>query len=200
MHLLDVLRRRAPVDFSLVAVNVDSGYAAYKHDVIARTCEARGWEYRIELCVRLRRGVLYRIAAEVGATKIALEHHADDFVETLLLNPAVCRVAEGDAGATGFRRRPARGHPATRLTLDALPLEADVAADRTAAADRSPPDCIRACRPGPGPPSRSMLRALGNVAPPHLLDTRLNLPGELRVAACVPAGLPAPLSGGATVS
>ena len=50
--------------------------------------------------MRLRRGVLYRISAEVGATKIALEHHADDFVETLLLNPAVCRVAEGDAGAT----------------------------------------------------------------------------------------------------
>ena len=106
MNLLDVLRRRAPVDFSLVAVNVDSGYAAYKHEVIARTCAARGWEYRIEhtsigdimddvldadatpcsLCARLRRGVLYRIAAEVGATKIALGHHADDFVETLLLN------------------------------------------------------------------------------------------------------------------
>ena len=48
MHLLDVLRRRAPVDFSLVAVNVDSGYAAYRHDVIARTCKERGWECRIE--------------------------------------------------------------------------------------------------------------------------------------------------------
>ena len=106
MHLLEVLRRRAPIYFSLVAVNVDSGYTAYRHDVISRTCEERGWEYRIEhtsigdimddvldadatpcsLCARLRRGVLYRIAADVGATKIALGHHADDFVETLLLN------------------------------------------------------------------------------------------------------------------
>src|SRR6202158_4108892 len=92
LQLLDVLRPRAPIRFSLVAVNVDSGYADYKHDVIARTCEARGWELRSEhthigevmedildqdatpcsLCARLRRGVLYRMAAEVGATKIAL--------------------------------------------------------------------------------------------------------------------------------
>src|SRR5215475_5416726 len=92
LQLLDRLRQRAPVRFSLVAVNVDSGYKEYKHDVIARTCEARGWEYRIEhtgigeviddildasqtpcsLCARLRRGVLYRMADEVGATKIAL--------------------------------------------------------------------------------------------------------------------------------
>src|ERR1043166_8660212 len=48
LQLLDVLRERAPIRFSLVAVNVDSGYKDYKHDVIARTCEARGWEYRIE--------------------------------------------------------------------------------------------------------------------------------------------------------
>src|SRR5579872_2671840 len=106
LQVLDVLRQRAPIRFSLVAVNVDSGYKEYKHDVIARTCQARGWEYRIEhtgigetiddildanqtpcsLCARLRRGVLYRIAAEIGANKIALGHHADDFIETLLLN------------------------------------------------------------------------------------------------------------------
>src|SRR6185436_12301727 len=106
LQILDVLRQRAPIKFSLVAVNVDSGYKAFKHDLIASTCESRGWEYRIEhtdigeliedildeqqtpcsLCARLRRGVLYRIADEVGATKIALGHHADDFIETLLLN------------------------------------------------------------------------------------------------------------------
>jgi len=106
LHILDQLRRRAPIDFSLVAVNIDSGYKGYKHDVIARTCDAHGWELRIEhtsigetiedvlddgatpcsLCARLRRGVLYRVAGEVGATKIALGHHADDFIETLLLN------------------------------------------------------------------------------------------------------------------
>src|ERR1700739_3656270 len=81
LQILDVLRQRAPVKFSLIAVNVDSGYKEYKHDLIARTCEARGWAYRIEhtgigqtiddilddgatpcsLCARLRRGVLYRM-------------------------------------------------------------------------------------------------------------------------------------------
>src|SRR6266481_8900222 len=48
LQALDVLRQRAPVRFSLVAVNVDSGYKEYKHGLIASTCAARGREYRIE--------------------------------------------------------------------------------------------------------------------------------------------------------
>src|ERR671922_82659 len=106
LQMLDVLRKRAPIAFSLVAVTVDSGYEGFRHDLIASTCEQRGWEYHIEhteigevmddllqdsatpcsLCARLRRGVLYRLADHVGATKIALGHHLDDFLETLLLN------------------------------------------------------------------------------------------------------------------
>src|SRR5438132_9555931 len=80
LQVLDELRQRAPIRFSLIAVNVDSGYKEYKHGLIASTCRARGWECRIEhtaigevmddlleahatpcsLCARLRRGVLYR--------------------------------------------------------------------------------------------------------------------------------------------
>src|SRR4026209_900455 len=48
MQTLDQLRRRAPITFSLIAVNVDSGYKDFKHDVIANTCRERGWEYRSE--------------------------------------------------------------------------------------------------------------------------------------------------------
>src|SRR6476619_5792931 len=95
MQVLDVLRPRAPIDFSIVAVNVNSGYADFRHDLVTTACAARGWECRVEhttigavmddiledgetpcsLCARLRRGVLYRVASEIGATKIALGHH-----------------------------------------------------------------------------------------------------------------------------
>src|SRR5204863_5431480 len=98
LQILDVLRQRSPVQFSLVAVNVDSGYKEFKHDLIAKTCESHGWEYRIEhtgigeviedildadqtpcsLCGRLRRGVMYWAAKEVGAMKRALGHDADE--------------------------------------------------------------------------------------------------------------------------
>ncbi len=174
LQILDVLRQRAPIRFSLVAVNVDSGYKEYKHDLIAKTCEARGWEYRIEhtgigeaiedildadqtpcsLCARLRRGVLYRIATEVGATKIALGHHADDFIETLLLNlffagalKAMPAKLVSDDGAhvviqaAGVRRRGrgARLHQAMRAADHRLLLsgvrrpELAAPADQTAA-------------------------------------------------------------------
>jgi tRNA 2-thiocytidine biosynthesis protein TtcA len=106
MQILDVLRQRAKIRFDVLAVNVHPGYPGYRDDLVTAACLARGWDCRVErtsigqvlddlldpattpcsLCARLRRGVLYRVAGEVGATKIALGHHADDLVETLLLN------------------------------------------------------------------------------------------------------------------
>src|SRR3990172_12006919 len=78
IQILDVLQKRAPIDFSLVAVNVNSGYANFRHDLVTAACAARGWELHVEhttigaviddvldegetpcsLCARLRRGVL----------------------------------------------------------------------------------------------------------------------------------------------
>src|SRR4051794_40027456 len=115
MQILDVLRQRAPIRFSLVAVNVDSGYKDYKHDVIARTCEARGWEYRIEhtaigeviedildaddtpcsLCARLRRGVRSRLPHKDGATQNAPGHHAGGFSQKPPPQPFLPRTFEG---------------------------------------------------------------------------------------------------------
>ncbi len=217
LQVLDELRQRAPIEFSLVAVNVDSGYKEYKHDVIAKTCEQRGWEYRIEhtsigdvmddildanatpcsLCARLRRGVLYRIATEVGATKIALGHHLDDFIETLLLNLLF-------AGA--LKAMPARLVSDNGAHVVIRPLVyVDESEARLYTKERELP-IIGCCCPACGDLSlqrqrvkrlifaleqehagvkQSMLKALGNVMPRHLLDTRLNPSGELRDSAAL---------------
>jgi len=212
MQTLDNLRKRAPIDFSLVAVNVDSGYKDYKHDVIAKTCAERGWEYRIEhteigevmedvleadatpcsLCARLRRGVLYRIAAEVGATKIALGHHLDDFIETLLLNlffagalkamPA--RLVSDDGSHVVIRPLVYVGEDEARLYAKecALPIIGcccPACGDLSLQRQRVKRLIMGLEVEHPGV-KHSMLKALGNVKPRHLLDLRLNPSGELR--------------------
>jgi tRNA 2-thiocytidine biosynthesis protein TtcA len=215
LQILDVLRQRAPIDFSLVAVTVDSGYDGYRHDLISNTCAQRGWECRIvhtdigdvmddlledhatpcSLCARFRRGVLYRLADEVGATKIALGHHLDDFIETLLLNLFF-------AGA--LKAMPARllsdngGHVVIRPLVAVTESEA-----RSYAKERQLP-IVGCCCPACGDlglqrqrvkrliaqlevehpeVKSSMIRALANVATRHLLDRRLNPLPELREAA-----------------
>ena len=212
LQVLDVLRRRAPIRFSLVAVNVDSGYKDYQHDLIAQTCEARGWEYRIEhtgigetiddmldadqtpcsLCARFRRGVLYRLAKEVGATKIALGHHADDFIETLLLNlffagslkamPA--KLVSDNAEHVVIRplvyvgEDEARAY-AKQCELPIIGCCCPACGDLALQRQRTKRLLVELEREHPGV-KQSMLNALGNVAPRHLLDTRLNPPGALR--------------------
>lgn len=107
--LLDILlklKQRAPIDFSIVAVNLDQKQPGFPADVLPNYLTNLGVDFHIEtqdtysivkklvpegkttcsLCSRLRRGILYRVAKELGANKIALGHHKNDILETLLLN------------------------------------------------------------------------------------------------------------------
>ncbi len=106
LQVLENLRKRAPVTFSLVAVTVHPGFPGFRTDSLEEYLESRNFEYHIAhapvhrllldklspddtpcaLCARIKRGVLYTKARELGCTKIALGHHRDDFIETLLLN------------------------------------------------------------------------------------------------------------------
>jgi len=104
LDVLESLRRRAPIRFEVHGATIDPGFPGYDPDRIAEVCERMGVPHRIlgapidtlvrrrpettpcAICSRLRRGVLYSHAKEQGFTKIALGHHLDDLIETLLIN------------------------------------------------------------------------------------------------------------------
>jgi tRNA 2-thiocytidine biosynthesis protein TtcA len=212
MEILDVLRKRAPIDFTLVAVNINSGYANFRHDLVTTACAERGWELHVEhttigaimddildegdtpcsLCARLRRGALYRIATALGATKIALGHHLDDFIETSLLN----LFFQG-----ALKAMPARLVSDSQKHIVIRPLVYVTEAEARAYTQEVGLPVIGCCCPACGDLSlkrqrlkrlitelemehpdikNSMINALGNVVPSHLLDTRLNPVRELQ--------------------
>jgi len=106
LDILLTLRKRAPIDFKIVAMNLDQKQPGFPAEVLPNYLKNLGVEFHIEtqdtysivkekipegkttcsLCSRLRRGIIYRVASELGANKIALGHHRDDMIETLFLN------------------------------------------------------------------------------------------------------------------
>ncbi|MFO7179793.1 MAG: tRNA 2-thiocytidine(32) synthetase TtcA [Pseudomonadota bacterium] len=204
LYLLREIQRRAPFPFSLVAVNVDQGHPGFPKRLLPEYFEREGYEYRIveedtysvvkskipenktycSLCSRLRRGILYTVAVELGATKIALGHHRDDAIETLLLNLFY---------AGQIKSMPPRLVSDDGRNVVVRPLiyasEADLAA--FAEQKRFPIVPCDLCgsqehlhrkrmkqlvaelsRENPHVPN-NLFAALGNVRPSHLLDTRL---------------------------
>jgi tRNA 2-thiocytidine biosynthesis protein TtcA len=202
--LLEALQKRAPIRFELVAVHLDQGQPGYDGAPLRDWLEADGVPYRLlhentyavvtdkipegktycSLCARLRRGILYRVAGELGCNKIALGHHRDDALETLLLNlffggklasmppkltsddgrfvviRPLAYVAEADLAAFATERR--------------FPILPCLLCGSQQDAQRKQMKLLLGELEAKHPHLRAtMLAALGNVNPSHLYDRRL---------------------------
>ncbi len=197
------LQKVAPIDFSLVAVNLDQKQPGFPETVLPDYLDVLGVEYKIleedtysivmdkvpegkttcSLCSRLRRGILYKAAQEMGATKIALGHHREDILETLLLNMFY---------AGSLKTMPPKLVSDDGKNIVIRPLayckEADIKA--YSAAQNFPIIPCNLCGSQPNlqrqamksllgeweasHPGRlaSMMTALGNTSPSHLLDRK----------------------------
>jgi tRNA 2-thiocytidine biosynthesis protein TtcA len=201
--LLESMRRRAPVSFELLPVHLDQGQPGHDAKPLSDWLEAQGFQYHVvredtyaivkstvpdggtpcSMCARLRRAILYRAATRLGCTKIALGHHRDDAVETLLLNLFFAgKLASMPAHLTSDDG----GHVVIRPLIYCA--EADLA--EFAASRRVPILPCNLCGSLPNAQRKqmkalldrlevdhphlrqTMLAALGNVQPGHLLVRR----------------------------
>ena len=208
MHLLERARSRAPIPFELVAVHLDQGHPGYDGSPLEGWLKARGATYRIvredtytivkekldpegtgektycSLCSRLRRGVLYNLAVELGCTKIALGHHRDDALETLLLNLLFTgslksmppKLVSDDGRNVVIRPLLycAESDIARFATLSEYPiLPCDLCGSQEHLMRKQVKHLLGDLEQLAPRVRESMLAALGNVRPSHLLDREL---------------------------
>jgi len=202
--LLRALQRRAPVRFDLLAVHLDQGHPGYDGAPLRDWLEAEEVSYRIlredtysivtekvpagktycSLCSRLRRGILYQAATDLGCNKIALGHHREDTLETALLNLFFGgKLAAMPARLTSDDRRHvvirpliycAEAHLAALAEARRFPILPCNLCGSQAEAQRKQMKALLTQMERSNPNLRqTMLAALGNVVPTHLLDRNL---------------------------
>lgn len=204
LDVLLVLQRRAPIHFDLVAVNLDQKQPGFPAHILPDYLSRIGVPFHIEtrdtysivkrlipegqttcsLCSRLRRGILYRVATELGATKIALGHHRDDIIETLFLNlfytgklktmPPKLRSKDGLHVVIRPLSAVRESDLARYAELRAFPIiPCDLCGSQEDLKRKEMKGMLREWEQRSPGCTDSMFAALSNVAPPLLLDRRL---------------------------
>lgn len=204
LKLLQVLQARSPIRFSLVAVNIDQGQPGFAAEALGAYLATTGVEYRMiaqdtwsivkrltpagkswcAVCSRLRRGILYNVAVSLGCGKIALGHHREDLVETLLLSALYAgalksmppKLRSDDGRNTVIRPLAYCGEETIRAYAEeqAFPvLPGNLCSSQESQQRKNVKALIaRLAEEHPAVPG-NLLNALRNVVPSHLLDQRL---------------------------
>jgi len=219
LHLLSLVKARAPVRFELLAVTLDQGHPGFPADVLEAYFKEQKYDFRIlredtyrvvlektppgkthcAVCSRLRRGILYSAAVSLGCNKIALGHHRDDLVETLLLNlffagalKSMPPLLHSDDGRNTVIRPLAYAPEAEIAAYAALRrfpiIPCDLCGTQENLQRKRMKRMLDELEKEHPHIRASVLAAMGNVRPTHLIDRAIHKRAAERPAALEPSG------------